>query len=97
MILHQLPLCVLFYYNNSKLDKPETKIDDIFFYVAIVHTAWVFLEMIFFRGYMNKGINLEQRIKHATHVRIGDMIRLGLIAGVIAAIFMMPAFMAFSS
>ena len=45
---------------------------------------------------MNKGINLEQRIKHATTVRIGDLIRLGLISVVIAAIFMMPAFMAFS-
>lgn len=52
--------------------------------------------MCMFRSYMNKGINLEQRIKHATDVRIKDLIRLGFIACLIGGLFMMPAFMAFS-
>ena len=96
LLLHQIPLSLLFFYNNSKLDKPDTQIDEIVFIVAIVHVSWIMIEVIVFRGYMNAGVNLEQRIKHATHIRIGDLIRLGLISVVIAAIFMMPAFMAFS-
>lgn len=47
LILHQLPLLMLFYYNNSMMDKPEYKLDTATFYIAIVHVAWVLLELIF--------------------------------------------------
>ena len=59
LILHQLPLFMLFYYNNSMMDKPEYKLDTATFYIAIVHVVWVLLELIFQRSYLNKGVNLE--------------------------------------
>ena len=64
--------------------------------MAIAHVSWLLFEMCMFRSYLNRGINLEQRIKHATSVRIKDLIRLGLIACLIGGLFMMPAFMAFN-
>ena len=47
------------------------------------------------RGYLNAGINLEQRIKHTTVVRIKDTARLGFIAIIIGCLFLVPAYMAF--
>jgi len=38
---------MLFYYNNSEVDKPDYKLDTVVFYVAIVHVSWVMLEMFF--------------------------------------------------
>ena len=79
------------------LDKPEYAVDSVVLYTSIAHVGWLLFEVVFFRGYMNKGINLEQRIKHPTDVRVKDLLRLGVIACVIGGIFMMPAFMAFDS
>ena len=59
ILFHQVPLIMIYFYNNSMLDKPYYVLDEVVFYVALVHVGWVFFEMSFFRGYLNKGINLE--------------------------------------
>ena len=94
--MHQVPLLLLFYYNQTMLEKPVYSLDQAVLYVAIIHMAWLLFELCMFRSYLNKGVNLEQRIKHTTDVRIKDLIRLGFIACLIGGLFMMPAFMAFN-
>lgn len=47
------------------------------------------------RGFSNTGVNLEQRIKHTSDVRMKDTMRLGIISGIIGAVFLVPAFTAF--
>ena len=42
-------------------------------------------------------MNLEQRIKHTSDVRMKDSLRLGVIATLIGAVFMIPAFTAFDN
>ena len=78
------------------LEKPEYTLDTAVMIIGLVHCTWLLFEMCMFRSYLNKGVNLEQRIKHETDVRIKDLIRLGFIACLIGGLFMMPAFMAFS-
>ena len=95
IMLHQIPLYMLYAYNNAKLDKPYYQLDSVVFYVAIAHVSWVLIELIFQRGYANKGVNLEQRIKQEADVRIKDLLRLFVLAGIISAVFMIPAFISF--
>jgi hypothetical protein len=58
-LLHQVPLTLLYWYNDDKLDKPEYSLDSAFLIGSIVHMTWVFFEMTILRGYLNAGVNLE--------------------------------------
>ena len=95
ILLHQVPLTLLFYYNNTKLEKDDQILDQAFIITTILHTTWVFMEMIVLRGYDNSGVNLERRIKHTADTRIKETLRLGLIALIIGSLFMIPAYVAF--
>ena len=59
LILHQVPLLLLFYYNQTMLEKPVYSLDQAVLYVAIIHMAWLLFELCMFRSYLNKGVNLE--------------------------------------
>ena len=77
------------------MDKPEYSLDITVFWVAVAHISWTFVEMFTERGYSNKGVNLEQRIKQKADVRIKDLLRLTVMAALIGCVFLIPAFVSF--
>ena len=86
---------MFYWYNSQMLGKPQYTLDQVYVISSIVHFSWVFFEMMVQRGFSNTGVNLEQRIKHTSSVRMKDTLRLGIISGVIGAVFLVPAFTAF--
>lgn len=58
VFLHNIPLTLLIAYNDIMLKK-KLKLDLASFVMAGLHLVVVFIELTFFRCYLNKGINLE--------------------------------------
>ena len=82
---------MLYYYNDSMLEKPDYPVDSVVYYTSIMHVTWLLCETMFFKGYLNKGVNLEQRIKSSPIQRIKELLRLGLTAVFIGGLFVLPA------
>ena len=85
VFLHTLPLTLLVAYNNLMLRK-SFKLDIACLVTSGLHLLIVFAELTIFRCYLNKGINLEQRIKFSSNNRAKDMTKIGFVAAVFGAI-----------
>lgn len=84
LFMHNLPLTMLVAYNNIMLSK-MSKHDYFSFVFSTLHLVTVLAELVAIRFYMNKGVNLEQRIKFGTTTRAKDIAKVGLIASVLGA------------
>lgn len=63
--------------------------------VAVLNAGMITAEFVFFRYYMNKGINLEQRVRFNVVVRIKDLIRVSMVAACFAIVFMLLGLLVF--
>lgn len=78
-------MTLLVAYNNMMLRK-SFRLDIACLVTSGLHLLIVFAELTIFRCYLNKGINLEQRIKFSSNNRAKDMTKIGLVAAVFGAI-----------
>ena len=62
-MLHQVPLSILIYYNNQKMQFAETSLIKTLQVLTALNVIWVSAELFYFKFYMARGINLDQRIK----------------------------------
>ena len=84
LFMHNVPLTMLMVYNNLMLSK-MTKYEYFSLATSALHLIVVIVELIAIRFYLNKGINLEQRIKFRTVTRAKDITKIGLVASVLGA------------
>jgi hypothetical protein len=63
--------------------------------VSGLHLAQVVAELTMFRIYLNKGVNLEQRIKFTSKNRAKDLSKLGLVAIIFGAIALVIGWFSF--
>ena len=91
LLLHQLPLMLLFFYNNNQLGKTyftdEYTLDNVLLIVAILNVLQIITEISYFRYWLSKGINLEQRVRNSTQNRMQYTCILGWCAALFVAIF----------
>jgi hypothetical protein len=85
-MLHTVPLTMFIVYNNSLLDKFET-LDSWCIVLSAANLVLNLAEVTYYRIYMNKGINLEQRLKMKPERRYKDLVRLGTISVFVGGIF----------
>lgn len=94
VFLHNLPLTLLIAYNDIMLRK-AFRLDVTVLVISGVHLLQVVAELTMFRVYLNKGVNLEKRIKFTSNSRAKDLFKLGLASAIFGAIALTIGWFAF--
>ena len=96
VLLHNLPLTILMVYNNILLSK-KFKLDIAAFSLAGLNLLQIVIELTYFRCNLNKGINLEQRIKFTSVMRSKDIAKIGVISTIFGVVSLVLGWYAFKN
>ena len=74
ILLHQVPLTMLIVFNVETMHFAK-RLDNFIFFFCIVNILQITIEVSYFKYYLDKGINLEQRIKLPELLRFKDYLK----------------------